>query len=191
MAGKPSLTPAVADPQALIASEVRRRYAALRAHEATSCAITVLHIGAELSALAVGSGVAPDRILVLELGSARTAREHFKRATPTALELETAIASVEDELARAQFLVGLNSTLHSTDSLLREIALAAGVSGDKRLVLGLAAVDQTFDRLAAVALGRPAASAGLPQSAEFGVTLLILREFMHHLRFAACLVDGR
>lgn len=43
----------------------------------------------------------------------------------------------------------------------------------------------TFQRLSAVSLGRPISLEGLPASADFAATLLILREFMHHLGFAS------
>jgi len=49
-------------------------------------------------------------------------------------------------------------------------------------------MEKTFDRLASVSLGRPAAHEGLPDSTAFAATLLILREFMHHLKFASLTV---
>jgi hypothetical protein len=51
-------------------------------------------------------------------------------------------------------------------------------------------MERTFDRLAQVSLGRPASSEGLPASNSFSATLLILREFMHHLQFAGITVLG-
>jgi hypothetical protein len=40
-----------------------------------------------------------------------------------------------------------------------------------------------FDRMAAISMGRPAGQDTLPAGAAFRATLLILREFMHHLQF--------
>jgi hypothetical protein len=37
-------------------------------------------------------------------------------------------------------------------------------------------------------MGRPPASEGLPAGGAFAATLLILRELMHHLKFAAITV---
>ena len=45
-------------------------------------------------------------------------------------------------------------------------------------------VERLFDLLAALSQGRPASSAGIPDSPEFAARLLVLREFMHHLGFA-------
>ncbi|MDA7416713.1 hypothetical protein PGB34_10085 [Xenophilus arseniciresistens] len=45
----------------------------------------------------------------------------------------------------------------------------------------LAAVEAAFSRLSDLALGRPAAQAGVPDTPEFAIGLLIVREAMHHL----------
>jgi hypothetical protein len=46
-------------------------------------------------------------------------------------------------------------------------------------------VERVFNRLAAVAQGRPAAHEGLPEDPAFAARLLVLRELMHHMPFAA------
>ena len=51
-------------------------------------------------------------------------------------------------------------------------------------------MEQTFERLIALALGRPALREGIPTSAEFAATLLIMREFMHHMQFASITVKA-
>lgn len=167
----------------------RRRYAALRKGGDVAAALCVLQLDAEASVLAVGHAGEPDEVLTLELGSARTSREHFKRSLPTALELETAIAAVEDALTPARNVRDHAATLYGSGPLLREVARYAGVPLPGAVTLF--AVEQAFDRLAAVALGRPPASLGLPENAEFAATLLIVRELMHHLGFAACIVDDQ
>jgi hypothetical protein len=43
--------------------------------------------------------------------------------------------------------------------------------------------------LASLVLGRPASSAGIPTNPAFAATLLILREFMHHLQFDSIRID--
>jgi hypothetical protein len=76
-----------------------------------------------------------------------------------------------------------NSTLFTTDTAVREIAHLAGVPGRPELILSLESVERLFDLLAALSFGRPASSAGIPSDPTFAATLLILREFMHHLKF--------
>lgn len=163
--------------------EVRMRYRAMRAAVPDGTSITVLHIGAERTGVATGRGAEPDATLALGIGSQKTSRDHFKHAPPTAVELENAIAAVEDEVARARAMIASGSVLYTTDAAVGEIALMAGVSDGAESTLALDGVEQTFQRLAAVTLGRPALREGLPTSAAFAATLLILREFMHHMRF--------
>jgi hypothetical protein len=81
--------------------------------------------------------------------------------------------------------------LFTKDASIRELALIAGVSDQSEMVLSLEAVEQTFDLLASLVLGRPASSAGIPTHLEFAATLLILREFMHHLKFDSICIGTR
>ncbi|MDO9196376.1 hypothetical protein [Rhodoferax sp.] len=164
-------------------NEIRQQYGALRLGSPAGTAITVLHIGEEESAVATGVGAEPDALIVLAIGSRRTAADFFRHTPPTPAELETAIMVVEDEVTRARSMAAGNTTLLTTDAALRELAQIAGVTEESGLILSVDAVERMFDLLAALSLGRPASSAGIPADPAFAATLLILREFMHHLQF--------
>ena len=168
-----------------IDTAVRERYSSMRTRAPEGTPITVLHIGGEGTGVAIGSGVEPDATLTLRIGSKKTARDHFRHGLPTAVELENAIATVEDEIAPVRDRIASGSTLVTTDIAIREIARIAGVAENAEMTLTLEALEQIFQRLAAVTLGRPASRERFPSSAEFAATLLILREFMHHMRFAS------
>jgi exopolyphosphatase/pppGpp-phosphohydrolase len=144
----------------------------------------LLHIDAEQTAVVVSAAAAPDAVLTLTIGSQKTAREYFKHTPPSPLELENAIAMVEDEVTQARKLIPAGASLCTSDESIREIALLSGVTAGETMRLSLEAMERTFDRLALVSLGRPASSEGLPASNSFAATLLILREFIHHLQFA-------
>lgn len=150
-------------------------------------AVTVLHLGAEDSTVLARSGREPAGAWRLALGTRKTAREFFRAALPSALEMETAIAAVEDEVLRLADLPA-GSRLVTGDTAMRRIAALAGVPRGERMVLSLDAMEALFQRLAAVIEGRPAAHENLPASAGFAAALLILREFMHHQRFATITV---
>lgn len=171
-------------------SSLRARYDALQAQAAPGTAITVLELGAQHTGVASGGGSGPAPVATrnLAIGTQRTARTFFKRALPTPLELETAIATVEDEVTRVRAILAPDSQLYTADAAVREIALLAGVPPAATMHLTLEAVEQTFNRLAALSEGRPATQDALPPTAAFAATLLILREFMHHLQFAAITV---
>lgn len=166
-------------------SEIRGCYRALRAEVVLGTPITVLQIGTEQTALACGLGPEAEAVMVLSIGSRRTATDCFQHWPPTPAELENAIMVVEDELTRARALVVGPSTLLSSDKVLRQIGQRAGGSDQPRLALSLEAVERQFELLAALSQGRPLASAGIPDQPAWAATLLILRELMHHLQFPA------
>lgn len=171
-----------------IETAMRLRYAKIISRLPSGVAITVLHIGEEQTIVASGSGMEPAAILALAIGSRKTAAAHFKREPPAPVEMENAIVTVEDEVARARPLIADGSRLYTADAAIREIARLAGVADGAEQTLSLDAMERTFERLAAVTLGKPASHEGIPTSPAFAVTLLILREFMHHLRFSSITV---
>ena len=154
-------------------------------------AMTLLHIGAEQTVVTVGRQSDPAASLVLAIGSQKTARDYFKHAPPSPLEVENAIAVVEDEVTRAKAMIPPGSGLFTADAGARAIAIHSGVVDAASMRLSIDALERTFDRFAAVSLGRPAAHEGLAENAEFAATLLILREFMHHLQFAQITISQR
>ncbi len=169
-------------------NEIRQRYGVLRPGSAEGKRITVLHIGEEQTALATGAGAEPQALLVLAIGSRKTAADFFKHAPPTPGEIESAIMLVEDEVSRARSMLAGDSRLLTTDVAVRELAHIAGVTDGPELMLSLEAVERLFDLLAALSQGRPASSAGIPADTVFAARLLILREFMHHLKFTSITV---
>lgn len=151
----------------------------------------VLHLGAEHTLVAAGRDAGePAIVLTLALGHDKTARDFFRGAVPTPLELETAIAAVEDEVHAAQrryrayLPEGLSASPLSADPGLHEAATLAGTASGHRRVLALDAVERLFNRIALVSQGRPAAHEGLPENPAFAARLLVLRELMHHMPFS-------
>lgn len=97
---------------------------------------------------------------------------------------------VEDEVYRLRHDILPGAKLYSEDNDIRTIARLAGVAENEQMILSLEAVEQTFDRLALVINGRPASFEGIPDGNDFAATLLILREFMHHLKFTEIVLKG-
>lgn len=108
----------------------------------------------------------------------RTIAQSFRHDPPSSLELENAIAAVEDELARVHESIAKGLTPVTDDPGIRDVAAAAGVAPGAQMTVTVEAVEQAFQRLAIRA-------PGLPAGAQFAATLLILRELMHHLQFPA------
>lgn len=170
--------------------EAHRAYTSLRRSQPEATPITVICIGPRQTVLVYGKGLTAEATIALDIGSQKTSSDHFKHSPPTPGEMENAIMNVEDEIARVPASLVAGSSLFSTDAAIRTIAQVAGLADQPVMHLSLADVERTFDRLAYVVEGRPASSEGLPESAEFGATLLILREFMHHLGFPLITIDS-
>jgi exopolyphosphatase/pppGpp-phosphohydrolase len=164
--------------------QLTAQYNSVRALVPDTPQLALLHIGAEHTGVVVRCESGPPAVLTLMIGSQKTAREHFRHTPPSPFELENAITVVEDEVTRARPLMTRDTRLTTADPAIRHIAVLAGVPESPHMVLSLEVMERTFDRLARVAQGRPASFEGLPESPDFAATLLILREFMHHLQFA-------
>jgi exopolyphosphatase/pppGpp-phosphohydrolase len=172
-------------------NDIQVQYKSARLGVSRGMQISLLQIGDEQTTVAFGTDEEPEALIELSIGSNRTAVDFFKHIPPTLEEMETAIMAVEDEVIRAGKLLTGHPTLFTRDASIRELALIAGVSDQSEMVLSLEAVEQTFDLLASLVLGRPASSAGIPTHPEFAATLLILREFMHHLKFDSICIGTR
>lgn len=112
-------------------------------------------------------------------GIERLLREHFRPHVPQSMAMETAIAAIEDDLAKVPASVR-GITVASGDPRLLAIATAAGLDASAPSISRIA-VEHVFGRLTAVAMSRPASVEGLPPDPEFSATMLVVRELMHHL----------
>jgi hypothetical protein len=170
--------------------EPLRRYASIRSGMPDGMPVTALHVGLEQTIVVSGENVASATITTLDIGSRKTAFDYFKHIPLTPSDMEYAIMNVEDEVARAQAKIIKNSTLFTNDAAIGEIARVAGLGNQSVMHFGISEVETTFDRLVSVLHGRPASIEKLPESPEFAATLLILREFMHHMTFASIAVKS-
>lgn len=160
-------------------------HAAIRRALSPTMPVTVLHIGAEHTVVITGAKVPVTRTLAI--GTARTTRDWLRHSPPTPLEMERAIAAVEEEVMPLRAIVPNGSVLYTPDAALHDI-VTAGLTAPQDgpgVALSIDEVEHLFSRLAAVSAGRPASQEQLPLDGAFYARMLILREFMHHLGFAS------
>jgi len=162
---------------------IHQSYAAIRRSEPPAMPIVLLHIGKDSTCVAYGTGFEPEQILMLDMGSNRTSSKFFKHNPPSPLEIENAIMIVEDEVTRAREVAKERASLYSTDEMLHDMARLAGYPDESAVTLSLEQVEKLFDQLVARSEGRPSTQVDLTDDPELSATLLILREFMHHLKF--------
>jgi hypothetical protein len=143
-------------------------YAQVRA-AASPALVTVLCLGAEHSWVAQGQAATPGQIVRLDWGLDLLVRRQLRHSPPLPIELEQAIEWVEDAVMPLASQLARGADLY-TDAP----ALYTGTRAD---------VEDHFNRLVAVSLGRPGTQESLPCDARTVAAVLVVREFMHHLHF--------
>lgn len=162
-----------------------QQYRAARQGFPAGTPIAMLHIGEQETVIAAGTGSEPESVLKLAIGSQKTATEFFLHTPPSPGEIEKAIMQIEDEITRAREMTAGYSMLVTSDPYIREIVHVASGHAGSAMQLTVDAIEQVFALLASHSPGRPPSIAGTSVNPAFAATLLILREFMHHLRFLA------
>ncbi|MBL8481504.1 MAG: hypothetical protein JNJ60_04870 [Rhodocyclaceae bacterium] len=118
----------------------------------------------------------------LPLGAARIAQRFLRHVPPAPAELEMAIEAIENSIEEVDLRLAAGSVFVLAGAWPPGLSVAApGMDRD--------AVENIFQRLAALALGRPASSETLPLDAVFCAAALVLRELMHHLGVDRAMAD--
>ena len=143
-----------------------------------------LRIDGDAIAIVVPDDGAPARTVRFDAAPARLAARWRAHAPPSALQIETAIEHVEEALMREPAGAAGVSVVAVDDPRVRALAAAAGTPR-----LDADAIERLFDRLAALAQGRPASQDTLPADPLAAATLVVLRELVHHQRIEAFVVD--
>lgn len=138
-----------------------------------------LQLGADDAVLTLLRPGRPERRFVWPLGTSRLAAVARLQDPPRPIQLEAAIAEVEDQVMAAAHEVGGIAHLETAPATFAQLLRITAAPGAERL--SLEQVERAFDTLAAVAEGRPAGSSGAATDAASVATLVLVRELMHHL----------
>ncbi|QSX33545.1 hypothetical protein JYB87_17845 [Shewanella avicenniae] len=145
----------------------------------TPQADTLVAIEAEQTLFYLRAG---HKLISLPVGYRLVAQRFFKHTPPTPDDLEYAINYIEDEIERAIPTIGPISQLVSPTAYLRQIAQLAGVQQGSVMQLPRQEMERLFGYYAEISQGRPPLPSEPDVSPEFYAKLLILREYMHHLK---------
>lgn len=121
--------------------------------------------------------------VLLAVGTNQLGTGPFRHTPPTPLELEHAIEAVENVVMPLAKALTPGTALHTADAHGHTLAALAHPGQPTATPVSIDDLEHVFNQLVAVSEGRPAASSGLPPDPAFAAWVLILREFMHHLRF--------
>lgn len=118
------------------------------------------------------------------IGFDLVASKFFNHAPATADEIEYAINYVEDEIEKIVPILGKDRFIvESDDSFLTDIALLCGEKEDNIIELHKDKIEYLFGLYAEVSQGRVPFAFQTDLSPVFYAQLLILREYVHHLKF--------
>ena len=150
--------------------------------------VTRLHMAGDRVLLDVVSDGRSSSPVTLEAGSMRRILASLRHEPPTAVELESAIEGVENDLMPVLRALPERSLLTTSWPDIGEIARIAGLDLTSDVRLDTATVERLFNNLADVAYGTPAAQLGVPTNRGFAAALIVLREVLHHGGFESIIV---
>lgn len=151
---------------------------------------TTLQLGADSSTILCTEAGRVVMQQALPLGTASLARQWMRHTPPTPLEIENAIEVTEDVVMPLAAKLVRTEQLQLSGSGAALILQGVGAASDAPLHWSLDAVEDLFNRIAMVSQGRPSGQEALPTAPEFYAALVIVRECLHHLRFAELVVQS-
>ncbi|MBN8735414.1 MAG: hypothetical protein J0H27_03995 [Xanthomonadales bacterium] len=141
--------------------------------------LTLLKMSEDHTQLIYGAGDVPQGTAHVHLGYRSLADACISHWPPVPVELERAIDLTEERLMLATPPLR-DATVVTNGDIIRRL-LAGSVSEPPQMVsMTTEEVEQEFQRLASVSLGRPMGHAGAVANRYDAAALLLLRELMHH-----------
>lgn len=123
-------------------------------------------------------------------GNFQSILTNLKHEPAEAIEIEAAIADIEDQLIPVIKDLPARRCLVTSEQIFWEIAKVAGLESEDRIKLKIDTVEAIFNRLVDVAYGTPASRLDVPENREFTAAVLFLRELMHHAGYKIIYIKG-
>jgi hypothetical protein len=150
-------------------------------HHASNSAVVLLTIDENESLFELRSDV--QAVVSIPVGYKNISDRYFKHTPPTPAEIEYAINEIEDEIEKiVPKLAGYQHVYNRDDFIIR---LAHLSKVDDALVMAFSRdrLESVFGQYAEISMGRPPSSTESDVSPLFYAQILLIREFMHHLKF--------
>lgn len=142
--------------------------------------VTIFQLKDRQYILDVTDAIEADQSTVIKAGDISVIFDNLQHEPAEAIELEAAIADIEDQLMSIINDLPKHRYLVTSEQTIWDIAKVAGLNTDNEIQLDINTVEEIFNRLVDVAYGTPASRLDLPVNREFAATVLFLRELMHH-----------
>lgn len=121
--------------------------------------------------------------LVIPIGFNTISTKFFKNSPPLYDEIEYAINYIEDEIEKLVKKLPSSYSIFSSDSFVIEFGLMCGIVIEDVKIFEKDKLEYLFGQYAEVSVGKVPQSFQRDLSPIFYSKLLILREYMHHLKF--------
>lgn len=126
---------------------------------------------------------------ILKAGNIQAILRNLKHEPAEAVELESAIADIENQLMPVINDLPEYRRLATEEAAFRELVNISEKSADDIVHLEIDTVEEIFNRLVDVAYGTPAYKLDIPEYREFAGTVLFLRELMHHANYSSIAIS--
>ncbi|MGK7369706.1 MAG: hypothetical protein ACNS64_05785 [Candidatus Halalkalibacterium sp. M3_1C_030] len=145
--------------------------------------VTILHSKSDRFILEVVYDSGSKSQSTYTAGNIQSILANLKHEPAKAIEIEAAIADIEEELMPVIKDLPERRCLFTSEKAFWEIAKVAGFESEDKLKLKIDTVEEIFNRLVDVAYGTPASRLDVPEDRGFTATVLFLRELMHHASY--------
>ncbi|WP_320034746.1 hypothetical protein [Halarcobacter sp.] len=123
-----------------------------------------------------------DKSIKIPVGYSLLEDKYLKNTPPTPSEIEYAINYTEDEIEKLVPLLPKDFEISCKNDFVVDIAVLSGKDKKSKIVLKTDELEYLFGQYAEVSQGRVPSLSQKDISAKFYSKLLILREFVHHLK---------
>lgn len=145
--------------------------------------VTILRKESEQFILEVVNNNETKSQVTIKAGAIQIILNNLKHEPAEAIEIEAAIADIEDQLMPVIKDLPERRCLVTSEQTFWEIAKVAGFNAEDKIELDIETVEEIFNRLVDLAYGTPARMLKVPVGREFAASVLFLRELMHHAGF--------
>lgn len=119
----------------------------------------------------------------IPVGFEQISNKYLKSTPPTHDEIEYAINYIKDEIEKLVKKLPSNYSIISNDNFILEFAKMCDIKIDGKALFEKEKLEYLFGQYAEVSMGKYPQSFQSDLSPIFYSKLLILREYMHHLKF--------
>ena len=119
----------------------------------------------------------------IPVGFKNISDRYFKHTPPTPAEIEYAINEIEDEIEKIVPKLAGYETIYNRDDFIIHLAQLSKVDDAPVMAFARDRLESVFGQYAEISMGRPPSSVESDVSPLFYAQILLIREFMHHLKF--------